>query len=132
MNTVPSVWRFVRAEVIQSKVAGLSIPQFRALRFIEKNEGASLSLVCGHLGSTLSSTSKLVDGLVERGYVSREIPYDDRRRVSLKLTEAGTATLDTVYQAAMSHLAKRLSQLTAEDHESISCAMKLLQSVSAI
>lgn len=53
-----------------------------------------------------SSTSLLVDRAVRDGYVRRVTPADDRRRVSLSLTESGQHLLDTVIAASRRELGR--------------------------
>ncbi|HUV05389.1 MAG TPA: MarR family transcriptional regulator [Armatimonadota bacterium] len=131
MDTIPRVMCCIAAEMHKPEATELSVPQFRALMFIKHHEGVSLSSVAEHLGTTLSSTSKLVDGLVERTYVTRETADDDRRRVILAVTESGEAVLEAVRQAALSHLVERLTRLSASECSTIVRAMKLLQSAFA-
>ena len=131
MDTIPLVMCSIAGEMHKSQPTELSVPQFRALMFIKHHEGVSLSSVAEHLGTTLSSTSKLVDGLVERTYVTRETADKDRRRVILAVTESGEAVLEAVRQAALSHLAERLAILSASECSTIVGAMELLQSIFA-
>src|SRR5215217_7612844 len=85
-EVVPLIMRAMRAEVRRQRAPELSMPQFRALAFIGRNEGAALSDVAAFLGLGLPSTSKLIDGLVEARLVTREIAPGDRRRVCLGLS----------------------------------------------
>jgi len=131
MDTIPLVMRSVVAEAHKVQATELSVPQFCALMFIKDHEGISLSSVAEHRGTTLSSTSKLVDGLVERGYVTRDIAGTDRRRVILAITESGEAVLESVHQVAIARLAERLAILSATERSTIVRAMELLQSIFA-
>ena len=45
----------------------------RTLFILQHHTGVSLSVVADHLVLTLPSASKLVDGLVKRGFVMREM-----------------------------------------------------------
>ena len=47
--------------------------QFRTLAFVDANQGASLSEVAGHIGLGLPSMSKLVDALVNRELLTRDV-----------------------------------------------------------
>ena len=67
----------------------LSIPQFRTLTFVNRNPEISLSHLADHLGLTLPSTSKLVDGLVNQKIIIRHELKEDRRRLMLALTKNG-------------------------------------------
>src|SRR5215472_3469611 len=91
METVPLVMRTLRTEMRRRRPADLSVPQFRALAFVRRHPGASLSEVAEHLGLTLPATSTLIDHLVARELVRRAPNPDNRRRLVLTLTADGQA-----------------------------------------
>ena len=128
MDTFHATMRAIRPESRRNPSSDLSMQQFRALVTMKHHQGASLSLVSEHLGSTLSATSKLIDGLVERGYIRRETATDDRRRLILAISEAGEKTLESAHLEAISRLAQRLVLLTDSERAMVILAMDLLRS----
>jgi DNA-binding MarR family transcriptional regulator len=120
------VFRVIRAELRKHGAKEMSVPQYRTLAFVYRNEGASLSEVGDHIGLTLPTMSLLVDGLVARGLVSRRTDPEDRRRMTLTLTEAGRARLESARAATMANLEERLRQLSASDRATITTAMRML------
>jgi DNA-binding MarR family transcriptional regulator len=128
MDTFHMVMRSVRPDVQKRPHMDLSMHQFRALITVEHHEGASLSLVSEHMGATLSSTSKLIDGLVERGYVRRETALDDRRKLLLALTDTGRDALASVHLEIISRLAEKLTKLSPSECAMIDLAMDVLRS----
>jgi DNA-binding MarR family transcriptional regulator len=52
---------------------------------------APLAQVIRELGVTKQAAGQLVDALVLRGYLTREVDVDDRRRLTVTLTERGNA-----------------------------------------
>jgi DNA-binding MarR family transcriptional regulator len=129
MDTIPLAMRDIVGEIHKRETSDLSMPQFHALMFIKHHEGSSLSAVAQHIGSTISTSSKLIDGLVERGFLTRDIPGSNRRRVTLVITEIGEASLESVHTAAVSCLTTRLAALRSEDAILITRAMSLLYSI---
>ena len=103
------------------------MPQYRALAFLGRNEGAMLGDVAGFLTLTLSAASKLVDGLVNADLVARASDPRDRRKIALKLTVSGEIKFNTVRQAAAVFLAERVAPLPPEDRACIVEAMRVLQ-----
>ena len=73
LEIVPMVMRAIRTEIRSHRGSELSVPQFRVLIFLNRHEGASLSDIAEHLGLTLPSTSKMIDGLVARNMVTRQM-----------------------------------------------------------
>lgn len=127
METVPLVMGQIRKEMRRYRPADLSIPQFRALNFVRRNPDCSLSQVAEHLGLTLPSVSKLVDGLQERKLLEREIVPHNRRKMTLNLTAKGQAALKTTREATLEQLNQKLSRLNPEEQTLIIRAMDLLQ-----
>ncbi len=126
LDVVPMVFRVIRAELRKHSAKEMSVPQYRMLAFVYRNEGASLSEVGDHIGLTLPTMSLLVDGLVARGLVSRRTDPEDRRRMTLTLTEAGRARLESARAATMANLEERLRQLSASDRATITTTMRML------
>jgi len=127
LDVVPLVFRVIRAELRKYGAKEMSVPQFRSLGFVYRNEGASLSEVGDHIGLTLPTMSLLVDGLVARGLISRRTDPEDRRRMTLTLTAAGRARLESARSATMGDLEERLRQLPASDQATITLAMRMLR-----
>ena len=127
LDGVPMVFRVIRAELRKYGAKEMSVPQYRTLAFVYRNEGASLSEVCDHIGLTLPTMSALVDGLVARGLVNRRTDREDRRRMTLTLTEPGRARLQSARAATMAYLEERLRQLSASDRATITLAMRMLR-----
>ena len=131
LDVVPLVMRTIRSEMRSHRVPGLSVPQFRALVYLSRREGPSLSDVADHLGLTAPSTSVMVDGLVSRGLVARQVHPGDRRRVTLALTPTGRAAMESAYKMTESRLAERLAELQEPERTMIVEAMRILVPVFA-
>lgn len=123
--------RTIRTQLRKHGAQVLSVPQFRALAFVNRNKGASLSDVADHIGLALPSMSTLVDGLVERNYVTRRTHQDDRRRMTLMLTESGEKTLKRAREGTQVYLTEMLSQLSEVERASIIRSMQILRAVFA-
>src|SRR5512143_1498751 len=129
LEVVPAVMRTIRTEMRRHRTADLSVPQFRTLAFIERNADASLSDVAEHIGLTLPSMSKIVDGLVARRMVTRQTHRADRRRMTLALTARGQTALQSTREATRACLAEDLATVTDRERETIRQAMRLLRPV---
>ena len=60
MTIVPRAMRQIRA-IARAEAGGLSVPVFRALRYLERHPGESLTALSEHLGVTLPAASALVE-----------------------------------------------------------------------
>ncbi len=129
LETVPILMRAIRKEMRSHRESGLSVPQFRVLIYLARNDGASLSDVAGHLGLTLPATSKMIDILVARNLVSRRGDPADRRRVVLAPTELGRSSTLAAREATQSRLAERLALLAPADLATVLTALNALGSI---
>jgi len=127
LEVVPLMMRVIRSEVRAHSTPELSMPQYRALAFLGRNEGAMLGDVAAFLTLTLSAASKLVDGLVNADLVARASDPRDRRKIALKLTASGEIKFNAVRQAAADFLAERVAPLSPADRACITEAMRVLQ-----
>ncbi|MGH2460275.1 MAG: MarR family winged helix-turn-helix transcriptional regulator [Chloroflexota bacterium] len=126
MENIPPAMRFVRAEMRRQGAPGFSMPQFRALAFLSRNPGASLSAVADHLGVTLATASTIADRLVRHGLVERAAHPQERRRITLTLTDDGQDLLLDARTATRSKVAVMLETLSADQLRQIATGVTLL------
>jgi DNA-binding MarR family transcriptional regulator len=111
LETVPAAMRAIREQMRSGRAASLSVAQFRLLLFVRRNPGTNLSSAAEHLGTTLPAASQLVERLVRAGFVTRVQHPEERRRVELRLTEVGGATLAECDARTRAWLCERLAGL---------------------
>jgi DNA-binding MarR family transcriptional regulator len=127
LEVAPLIMRTLVGEIRRRPDMDLSVPQLRSLGFLRDHEGACLSDVAEHLGLTLPSMSKLIDGLVARAFVLRHTHPSDRRRVTLALTEGGRNALQVAHEQAPAFLAGRLVALRESELAAIVEALEILK-----
>jgi DNA-binding MarR family transcriptional regulator len=73
----------------------------RLLGGIRRNGGTvgSVGNVAKDFGVTKQAASKLIDTLVVRGYIERGVDPEDRRRLTLELTDRGREAAEITWQA---------------------------------
>ena len=80
--------------------------------------GAPLGEVVKDLGSSKQAAGQLIDTLVARGYLDRAVDSDDRRRLTVMLTERGAAAARVIRSAVDgvdASLASRVSKQHVAD-----------------
>ena len=127
LDTVPPVMQFIRTEMRGHRDLGISVPQFRVLTFLERRPGGSLSDAAERVGLSLPAMSRLVEGLVERQLITREESPADRRRVSLRITNAGQDLVRTAREGALARLADVLGTLSVRERSQIIESMEILR-----
>jgi DNA-binding MarR family transcriptional regulator len=129
LDVVPAIMRVIRTEMRRHRSSDLSVPQFRAMTFINRNPGCSLLTVAEHLGLTSPSACRMIDILVGRELVYRQISLKDRRMINLSMTDKGQSILEISRKGTMENLATILSSLTPSEQSTIMDAMKILRPV---
>ncbi|HLH73223.1 MAG TPA: MarR family transcriptional regulator [Chloroflexota bacterium] len=114
MEHAPFIMRLIRAEMRRQGTPFLSIPQFRALTYIYRHPGGSLTAVSEHLGVTLPTASAITDRLVRHGLVARATDPEERRRITLTLTPEGLELYQRARAATRDYVASILADLTDE------------------
>ena len=77
------------------------------------NRGGTAGDLIRQLGVSRQAASQLVDTLVLRGYLQRQPDPDDRRRVSLALTDRGRLAAESVREGVESVDAELASRISA-------------------
>lgn len=129
LEVVPVVMRDIRSQMRSRRSPDLTVPQFRALGFVDRHRGSSLSDVASHMGLALPSASRLVDGLIGRGLMSREEHPVDRRRVRLTITHRGLSVLQASRAETLTYLSDKLRNVGDNGRETIVRAMEALRTV---
>ena len=129
LDGLPSVMWFIRCHMRKHRTSGLSVPQFRALIYIDRFEDPTISAVGEHLGSTLPTASRLISGLIAKKFVVRKACLEDRRRCFLALTERGRGALTNARVATRDKVAEEISKLSTEEQRAIISNMTMLQNI---
>ena len=129
LETLPPSMRAIREQMRSGRAASLSVAQFRLLLFVRRHPGTSLSPLAEHLGTTLPAASQLVERLVRAGLATREQHPRERRRVELRLTDAGAATLEECDARTRAWLCERLSGLDTAELARLAAVLADLRSV---
>ena len=86
MSAVRTLARLSR--LLENAGTGLTLPQFRLLAMVALGGERSTALA-GRLSLSKPTITAAVDGLVERGLVTREMVEGDRRAVKVEITAGG-------------------------------------------
>jgi DNA-binding MarR family transcriptional regulator len=89
-------------------------------------EPATLNQVARKVGRGAPAVSRSVDTLVRAGLVERAPDPDNRRRLALRLTDAGRGHLETNSSSA-SHLQMKLERLAHSELRAIERAIEILE-----
>ena len=96
------------------KQQDLSLHQFNVLRILkgQKGEAANLYTVQERMVNRMSNTTRIVDKLIDKNYVQRNICKKNRRKIELFITEKGKEVLvdlDRIVDEAEKQLTAKLN-----------------------
>jgi DNA-binding MarR family transcriptional regulator len=94
---------------------GISQPQLRILFRVRARPGIDLRSLAADLEISPSAASQQVERLVERGLISRAADSDDRRRLSLELTDLGRDATRAMSEATHGYLIEVLSEFSDDE-----------------
>ncbi|MEI7640657.1 MAG: MarR family transcriptional regulator [bacterium] len=96
----------------EAKKTGLGVQEFNLLRELKREGGLSLNILSQKLDLPKSTVSRLVDVLVKKGAVKREIPENNRRTVKLWMAPV-KGTKYNFKNAAVNHMSESLTKKKA-------------------
>lgn len=131
LEVIPWVMRVLRKEFRSQRDPNLTLPEFRALAYINRNPGCSLNEVAEHIGLEAPSTSKQVDDLVRRGLVARETDSSDRRRVQLSILPEGKQRIETANTHTRRFISAKLAHLSPQQQQQLLESLQMLREAFA-
>jgi DNA-binding MarR family transcriptional regulator len=130
LQVVPRTMARIRMEMRTAGSNQLTVPQLRALLFVRRHPGASLSPLAEHLGMALPATSNLVERLVQAGLVERTTNPDERRRIQLTLTAMGADHVERAQLLVRSRLRADLTALSPTDLGRLAGSLEVLATLA--
>ena len=99
----------------------VSLQQFNVLRILrgQKGKPANLSTLNERMVTKMSNTTRLVDKLLNKGYVNRAIWETNRRKVEIVITDLGMDVLSKMDKAVSSAEKEAVSNLSQKELETL-------------
>lgn len=112
--------------VIAESIASIevSLPQLRTLVLVATRPGINATGVAQALDVHASNATRLIDRLLQRGYLNRSDAADDRRRLHLTLTRAGSDLVRDVMEYRRRRYEHMLRRMTAADRRRLAAALE--------
>lgn len=119
-----SIYRYIRTSGRRMHEEGIGGRKVATLRYLEKAGPLTVGQVRDYLYLSDSSTSELIAGLEEKGFVQRHRSERDNRVVIVSVTPAGAEVVDGKPLSGMPLLRERLKGLPADRLARIRDAMQ--------
>ena len=111
----------------QQSGEGLTPSQNSALASIERNGALTPSELASIERIQRPTATRILNGLLDAGLVTRETDATDRRIARVKVTRAGSAMLQRGRSRRTAYLARRLQRLDPEELEVLERAAELIE-----
>jgi DNA-binding MarR family transcriptional regulator len=118
--------RMLRREDDES---GLSGPRLSALSVIVRAGPVSLAQLAAAEQVRPPTMSRIVDGLVEVGLITREVKPGDRRSVRIEATEEGRRLLASGRERRVRALTERLNKIAESERRALVRGIEILERV---
>lgn len=110
--------------------SGLSAPRLSALSVVVFTGPLSLAELAAAEQVRPPTMSRIVDALVDKGLLSREVDPGNRRSVRIAATDAGTRLLEEGRERRVRALVERLRGLTDYERRALARGAEILERVS--
>jgi DNA-binding MarR family transcriptional regulator len=113
-------------EVRLATIHNLTQAEFRCLRMFETDESVNNKKIAERMNLSPSRLTRIIDGLVEKEYINREIDADDRRNMRVTLSRRGKLLVNQLNKAYVKIHDEILQDIDSSQHEPLITAMQHL------
>jgi len=102
---------------------GLSFSQVKMLFLLEDGGEHSVKEIAAYLVLSLPAASRAVDGLVERGFVTRRESAEDRRSRIVALSDSGREVVAAMLRARFATLDTFVAKIAPDERDNLLTAL---------
>jgi len=113
-------------EVRLATIHSLTQAEFRCLRLFGTDESVNNKKIAERMNLSPSRLTRIIDGLVEKEYIIREIDPEDRRNMRVMLSKRGRQLVNQLNKAYVQIHNEILQDIEVSQHEPLIIAMQHL------
>ncbi len=110
-------------EVHLAELHGLTQAEFRCLRLFGSDESLNNKTIAERMNLSPSRLTRIIDGLVKKRYIRRNIDSNDRRNMRVNLSAKGIALVQQLNKAYVDIHEEILMDIDPSQHEQLIVAM---------
>ena len=110
-------------EAILAEQYGLTQSEFRCLKMFDKKETINNKNIAKRMNLSASRLTRIIDGLVAKGYTEREINPSDRRNMDVNLSKKGVNLVQKLDLAYINIHKELLEDIEESQHKPLIYAM---------
>jgi DNA-binding MarR family transcriptional regulator len=127
-----SVMRLARRLRAERADETLTLSQLTTLGTLDRHGPMTLGELATHERVQPPSMTRIISSLEERGLIGREPHSTDRRLVIVRLTDEAVALLTADRRRRDAWLARRLRDLSRDEHEALRRAVPVLEKLAGL
>ena len=113
-------------EIKIARIYGLAQAEFRCLRYFNADEEINNKDIAGRMELSPGRLTRIIDGLVKKGLVKRELILNDRRNMKVSLSSSGVLLLDQINELYLNIHKEILNEINEVEYKQIIKALKVL------
>lgn len=102
----------------------ITIDQWLIIKAILENPGIPQQEIAEKVFKDNASVTRIIELLVQSGYLQREINLNDRRKFNLIVTDEGKSIIESVQQIVVQNRKTALNGISATDLEIMNASLK--------
>ena len=110
-------------EIHLAELHGLTQAEFRCLRLFGSDESLNNKTIAERMSLSPSRLTRIIDGLVKKEYINREIDPNDRRNMRVALSNKGKSLVNQLNKAYVDIHQEILQDIDPSQHEQLITAM---------
>jgi DNA-binding MarR family transcriptional regulator len=133
LSVPPLIFRLIRRKLVMTTLADtdadIKLLHFEIMRVL-KQEGTRHPAAIGEkLLIAKAQMTHLIDKLVEKDFVKREMGADDRRTINLTLTDKGSKVMEEQDKLVIDAVRDNMSALSEKELEALSNSLRTLRDI---
>jgi DNA-binding MarR family transcriptional regulator len=116
---------------LQAQTDDMTPTRLSTIAVVEKSGPLRLGDLAARVGTSAPTMSRIVDWLLQQGYVDRWPDPDDQRAGLIGIAPRGSAWIAEIRTRNAGYLAERLARLTDAELAALSAAVPVLERIAA-
>lgn len=112
---VHSIDKHIKTQLSHTSLNDITIAEISIIDSIGEQADKTIKEIAGDLGVAVSTPTKTMDRLVQKGYILRQPSEDDRRMVVSSLTEKGEEAYTAIMKIRRTNIEKFMHLLSEEE-----------------
>lgn len=120
------VYRKFAQNQIDKNGYDITIDQWLVLKTLQENKSLSQNQIAELVFKDIASVTRIIELLVQKQFISREINTTDRRKFELNITEKGNKIIEDIYPIVIENRKQALTGLTTEEINTLKIQLEKL------